>query len=582
MKIFIFITCILINLCVSAQEKSMFCDEMLIKANNALKRRDWSIARDYCEAALPLCPDHQSDMNRALQKANKGVEHEKKKAKVNEEIAKRERDRVLQEQKKQSLILSFVQQNNFLQDNWTHNQIVDFNFVTIKLEEFVNGADSVPSMMKDTLLRRFFLMHNLFIRANNLLHIGFRDSAIGVFDRLLSMDRNFIEAREQKIVALLRMDANAGNNGKALIEINDIKNIDKNNNTAILNEALTLCRLGKYRQAKIVFEESAGKYFPFSDVSTDQISVDIIRSFGIKKFIIKAANYSDFLLLYNDCIDYFTGEKTMLASANIRSEAKMDITLYSILQVHRQLSSQPKDYGAYLALSDLWQSIGFQGLASQYAAQFTGLHDSIADPRYINFDQKFIEELMSRSISPIKYDNNGLQFFSNALKLFYQNDYNEAEVNIKKALSFEPENLQYLYYLSLILNNKRDSSSLEEAIKCLDICIRENPFHAELFSFRAWTKYYLYYSLHSEEQREKIVASAVLDLQKSAELNPLDFDLVRFNYYISYQNRNDEILPFFRRLLHFRSMDINLWNGLFKRRPDLLNGAIKTVLSQKE
>jgi formylglycine-generating enzyme required for sulfatase activity len=73
-----------------------FCDDLLTRAKTELKKKDYSKSRDYCEAALPLCPDFTDRFAKVLEEVNTAIEAEKKKAKDGEQNARR----ALNEQKK--------------------------------------------------------------------------------------------------------------------------------------------------------------------------------------------------------------------------------------------------------------------------------------------------------------------------------------------------------------------------------------------------------------------------------------------------------------------------------------------------
>ncbi|MEI6409753.1 MAG: SUMF1/EgtB/PvdO family nonheme iron enzyme [Bacteroidota bacterium] len=86
----------LLLLCLSASpllaQSPAFCDDLLAKAKAELKKKDYSKSRDYCEAALPLCPDFTDRFGKVLAEVNTAIEAEKKKAKDEEEKAKKALD----------------------------------------------------------------------------------------------------------------------------------------------------------------------------------------------------------------------------------------------------------------------------------------------------------------------------------------------------------------------------------------------------------------------------------------------------------------------------------------------------------
>jgi formylglycine-generating enzyme required for sulfatase activity len=57
---------------------------MLGKAKAALQKKEYGKSRDYCEAALPLCPDYTDRFSKVLEEVNTAIEAEKKKAKDEE------------------------------------------------------------------------------------------------------------------------------------------------------------------------------------------------------------------------------------------------------------------------------------------------------------------------------------------------------------------------------------------------------------------------------------------------------------------------------------------------------------------
>jgi formylglycine-generating enzyme required for sulfatase activity len=83
----------LLLLCLSAKpllaQSPPFCAEMLDKAKAALKSKEYGKSRDYCEAALPLCPDFTDRFGKVLDEVNIAIEAEKKKAKDGEDKARR-------------------------------------------------------------------------------------------------------------------------------------------------------------------------------------------------------------------------------------------------------------------------------------------------------------------------------------------------------------------------------------------------------------------------------------------------------------------------------------------------------------
>jgi len=85
-------TCfLLLMLCLSASpfwaQSPAFCDDLLSKAKAELKKKDYSKSRDYCEAALPLCPDFTDRFGKVLEEVNTAIEAEKKKAEDNFRLA---------------------------------------------------------------------------------------------------------------------------------------------------------------------------------------------------------------------------------------------------------------------------------------------------------------------------------------------------------------------------------------------------------------------------------------------------------------------------------------------------------------
>lgn len=66
-----------------------FCTEMLRKAKAALNKNDYTRARDYCEAALPLCPGLAADFGVVQEAVNNGIENEKRRARKGEEDAQK-------------------------------------------------------------------------------------------------------------------------------------------------------------------------------------------------------------------------------------------------------------------------------------------------------------------------------------------------------------------------------------------------------------------------------------------------------------------------------------------------------------
>lgn len=70
------------------------CAKMLQKAKAALKIKEYALARDYCEAALPLCPDMAAQFEQVQSDVNKGIENEKITAKREAEKARRALEQV--------------------------------------------------------------------------------------------------------------------------------------------------------------------------------------------------------------------------------------------------------------------------------------------------------------------------------------------------------------------------------------------------------------------------------------------------------------------------------------------------------
>lgn len=79
---------LLLLLCLSASplfsQSPAFCDDLLTRAKNELKKKEYGKSRDYCEAALPLCPDFTDRFAKVLEEVNTAIEAEKKKAKDEE------------------------------------------------------------------------------------------------------------------------------------------------------------------------------------------------------------------------------------------------------------------------------------------------------------------------------------------------------------------------------------------------------------------------------------------------------------------------------------------------------------------
>mgnify|MGYP002365850614 CR=1 FL=1 len=63
----------------NAQEPA-FCQTMLQKARAALQARDYNRAREYCESALPLCPQSADSIRSAMTRISKAIDDEKKRA----------------------------------------------------------------------------------------------------------------------------------------------------------------------------------------------------------------------------------------------------------------------------------------------------------------------------------------------------------------------------------------------------------------------------------------------------------------------------------------------------------------------
>jgi len=84
---------LLLLLCLSASpllaQSPAFCDDLLAKAKAELKNKDYGKSRDYCEAALPLCPDFTDRFIKVLEEVNTAIEAEKKKAKDEEAKAQK-------------------------------------------------------------------------------------------------------------------------------------------------------------------------------------------------------------------------------------------------------------------------------------------------------------------------------------------------------------------------------------------------------------------------------------------------------------------------------------------------------------
>jgi sulfatase modifying factor 1 len=81
------LVCFFLTLKLGAQSPN-FCADMLDKAKVALKNRDYSRSRDYCEAILPLCPEYTDRLTKVLEEVNLAIEGEKRKANEEEEKAK--------------------------------------------------------------------------------------------------------------------------------------------------------------------------------------------------------------------------------------------------------------------------------------------------------------------------------------------------------------------------------------------------------------------------------------------------------------------------------------------------------------
>jgi formylglycine-generating enzyme required for sulfatase activity len=94
---------LLLLLCLSASpllsQSPAFCDDLLTRAKTELKKKDYSKSRDYCEAALPLCPDFTDRFAKVLDEVNTAIEAEKKKAKDGEQKAKAALEQVEREKK---------------------------------------------------------------------------------------------------------------------------------------------------------------------------------------------------------------------------------------------------------------------------------------------------------------------------------------------------------------------------------------------------------------------------------------------------------------------------------------------------
>ncbi len=64
------------------------CPDLLGKAQTALKQGEYNRARDYCETALPLCPEQAVELTRVLDRVNNAIEQQKKDAIDNARRAK--------------------------------------------------------------------------------------------------------------------------------------------------------------------------------------------------------------------------------------------------------------------------------------------------------------------------------------------------------------------------------------------------------------------------------------------------------------------------------------------------------------
>ncbi len=80
---------LLLQLCLSASpllsqsNSPAFCDDLFSRAKAELKKKEYGKSRDYCEAALPLCPDFTDRFAKVLEEVNTAIEAEKKKAEDN-------------------------------------------------------------------------------------------------------------------------------------------------------------------------------------------------------------------------------------------------------------------------------------------------------------------------------------------------------------------------------------------------------------------------------------------------------------------------------------------------------------------
>jgi len=192
-----------------------FCAEMLQKANAALRSRDWNRARDYCEAALPLCPNLNKPLSEALRAANRGVESEKEKAREAQASAQAALKQVVQEKTATEAQRKIAEQNFLLAQQKTTEAEAKAEEARLALQK---GEETTVQIVQNLLRNASAHIYHLrYDEAMDVLHDAVRlvqgKPADSPLDRLrpvladsLIKPAYFLAETGQYVAALLEVD----------------------------------------------------------------------------------------------------------------------------------------------------------------------------------------------------------------------------------------------------------------------------------------------------------------------------------------------------------------------------------------
>ena len=515
-------------------------NDAIEQARSAFENQDYETALKSYRAAQAFNPAMRRDIDEEIDNVFNAITQQRDEAIA----ARREAER--ENEKARRLQRSMQMANLLAEQNYIH-----------QAQQMLGLADALETIVQQEKLDSGYLVSLWALKANAYSTLNDHEKSIQEATEILAIDSLNSRARQFRVIGYFRTNQDE----KGLVDADFLLRYQPNCTVAHLNRPFFLSHLGRYKEAANHFRfviDTSQLLAEVPQVGINELSDEIRFATGRFSLHLPGIEYRRVMELFLMANSIHIGEYSFFDFITNLPPSDEDLDMYVYVVHHLEvfLRSQPREYGAYLAIAALWDKIGFEGPAWNAYQSFVTHHQNYRNPKYDVFATTIPESIQHLAVNPKSENEEPTSPINLALQYAIQSDQcsasgrtTEAQSLMQQAVNIEPTNLVYLRSLATLY---RQNGNHIDAVAILDKFIKIYPGNSIGYGLRGFVKY---------ESQQFSIEEIRDDLNRAIEADPLEI-YANFAYADSFNSSNDHNTRMralhYYRLIHRKNPD-SLW-----------------------